>query len=69
MIDSLEYYLNRDEHGNLRTQGEPEPLDEPFDELINVDEEDLDENVHNYSYDDENDDDDAIDRKYRGEED
>jgi len=29
MIDSLEYYHNRDDHGNLRTQGEPEPVDEP----------------------------------------
>ena len=54
MIDSLEYYLNRDEHGNLRTQGEPQPIDEG----------DLDDPL-----DDEEDDDDAIDRKYRGEED
>lgn len=65
MIDSLEYYLNRDEHGNLRTQGGPEPLDEPFDSL--PDDSEFDD------YDDpkdfEDDDDDAIDRKYRGEED
>lgn len=60
MIDSLEYYHNRDEHGNLRTQEGPEPLDEPFDEL--------EEEPYDIAEDDE-DDDDAIDRKYREKED
>lgn len=67
MIDSLEYYHNRDERGNLRTQGEPEPIDEPFDELDNQ-HEDVEED-ESYLEEDDEDDDDAIDRKYRGEED
>lgn len=67
MIDSLEYYHNRDEHGNLRTQGEPQPIDEPFDEL---DEKPLPDDLYDDLDDlDEEDDDEAIDRKYRGEED
>ena len=63
MIDSLEYYLNRNEHGNLRTQESPEPLDEPFDSLPDDSEFDDEDTI---DYDNE-DDDDAIDRKYRGE--
>lgn len=61
LIDSLEYYHNRDEHGNLRTQGEPQPIDEPFDSLPDdseFDDEDIDDD------EDDEDDDDAIDRKY-----
>lgn len=46
LIDTLEhYYADRDEHGNLKTKNEPEPLDEPFDELYDPfeEEEEVDE--------------------------
>jgi len=50
MIDSLEYYHNRDDHGNLRTQEEPQPIDEPFDKLYDPFEhyDDLDEDDEDF---------------------
>jgi len=37
MIDSLEYYHNRDNNGNLQTQESPQPIDDPFEDLMQGD--------------------------------